>query len=249
MVDVAIQIVNYKTKKYLSDCIDSAISDLKDGGISYEILVLENGSGDNLKDLENKYGGRGVSFYDSETNLGFGGGHNFLAKRVKSKYLFALNPDTKVGQGAIKILFDFMESHPEAGLCGPRLIESSFWSHKAVFWPKIFQIRDFFERFLKIKIFKNVKYLEFNPIQGAAFFFRREAFNRIGGFDENLFLYFEEGDICNSLKKAGYKIFFIFDSLVKHIHKERTVPDEEFNRYFEESSKYFYEKWPQGDIK
>ena len=250
MLDLVVQIVSYKTKKYLSDCIDSVINDLRGSDISYKILIFENGSRDNLADLEEKYKNKQVNFYYSDKNLGFGGGHNSLAKKFpQSKYLFALNPDTIVAEGATKTLFDFMNGHLEAGLCGPKIFEENFRSHKKVFWPKIFIIKDFFERFLKIKILKSINVLEFNPLQGAAWFFRRAAFNKIGGFDENLFLYFEEGDICNSLKTAGYKIFFVYDAVVNHIYKSRTISEEEFSKYFEESSRYFYKKWPKGDIK
>lgn len=249
MLELSVQIVNYKTKDFLKNCIDSVASNCEQAGVSYKILILDNNSGDNLEDLEKDYVGDKVEFFYSQKNGGFGAGQNLLAAKTDSKYILALNPDTTMVEGAIRKLFDFMEARTDVGLCGPRVTDAHFWSHKRYFWPQIFKIKHFFERFFKIKILKKINILEFNPILGVAMFFRRSAFEKVGGFDENLFLYFEDGDICNSLKKAGYKIFFIYDAVVNHIHKQRTIPDEEFSKYFNKSMEYFYKKWPSGDIK
>ncbi len=245
MINVAIQIVNYKTKKYLPNCIESIINSLKDSAISYKILILDNNSGDNLEDMEEKYKDKSVEFCYSPKNLGFGAGQNLLSKKLDSKYLLALNPDTEVENSAIQIMFDFMESHPEAGMCGPRILlpEKNLFFGKLIFWPKKFIGKEFFERFLKIKILKKLKYLEHSPIVGSALFVRRKAFEEIGGFDENLFLYFEEGDLANSLKKLGYKIFFIYDSAVIHFYGKSDVLKSEKVKYFKNSRRYFCEKW------
>jgi len=245
ILDLVIQIVNYKTKKYLTDCVDSVIHDLENTNISYKILILDNNSGDDFRDLEEKYKQEKVEFHYSDKNLGFGGGHNFLVKKQISKYLFIFNPDTITEKGAIKTLFDFMEEHQESGMCGPRVLlpEKIFFWHKNIFWPKQFVFKEFFERFFKIKIFKKVNYLEFDPIVGSALFVRREAFEKVRGFDENLFLYFEERDLCNSLKKEGYKIFFVYDAVITHFYGKSDSSKKEKVEYFKQSRRYFYKKW------
>ncbi len=247
MSDIAVQIVSYETKRYLPACLDSVIDGLMDSGIAFKILILENGSGEDLSDIEESYRGKPVVFYYSEKNLGFGAGHNFLTKKENGKYLFALNPDTVASKTAIKKLFDFMESHPEAGLCGPRVEESlGFWWRKWAFWPKLFVVKSLLKKYLRIEIARNAMALEFNPIIGSALFFRRKAFEEIGGFDEHLFLYFEEGDICNSLKMKKWKIFFVYDAMVTHFCKRNEA---RHAKIFRESKEYFHKKWPQGDIK
>lgn len=249
MLDVVIQIVSYKTKRYLSDCLDSIIESLKDSDITFKILILENGSDEDFADLEVRYKNIPVVFYYSDKNLGFGAGHNFLAKKESGKYLFALNPDTIVSTPAIKILFEFMEAHPKAGLCGPRVEEPiGFWWHKKTFWPKRFILKSFSEKFLKITIWPKTAALEFNPIVGSALFFRRKAFNEINGFDEELFLYFEEGDICNSLKIKQWKIFFVYEAMVTHFYYRSDIQPQNA-KFLRESQAYFYKKWPHGDIK
>lgn len=249
MLDVVVQIVSYKSKQYLSNCLDSLIEGFRDSDITFEILILENGSGEDLAEVENKYKSERVAFYYSDKNLGFGAGHNLLSTKKKSTYLFALNPDTIVAKDAIKKLFNFMEAHPEAGLCGPRVEEPfGFWQHKRVFWPKKFIAKRFFEKFLGVNIFKDTKALESNPILGSALFFRMSAFEAIGGFDEHLFLYFEEGDICNSLRTRKWKIFFIYDAVVTHFYYRKHFQHKNA-RIYQESKTYFLQKWPRGDIK
>jgi GT2 family glycosyltransferase len=249
MPSLVVQIVSYKTKRYLPNCLDSVIEGLKDSDIDFKILILENGSGEDISDIEKNYKGLPVEFHYSDKNLGFGGGHNLLAKKETSKYLLALNPDTVVSKTAITRLVWFMELHPEAGLCGPRVEEPiGFWWHKKNFWPKRFIVKSFFERFFKINILTGITALEFNPIIGSAFFFRRKAFDEINGFDEKLFLYFEEGDICNSLKMKGWKIFFVYDAVITHFYYRSDIQPQNA-KILEESKKYFYKKWPQGDIR
>ena len=248
MLDVVIQIVSYKTKRYLSDCLDSVIDGLKDSSITFRILILENGSGEDLADLEERYKHAPVAFYYSNKNLGFGAGHNFLAKKEGGTYLFALNPDTIVSKAAIKRLVEFMDIHPEAGLCGPRVEEPiGFWWHKRDFWPNRFIVKSFSEKFLTISIWPKILFLEFDPIVGSALFFRRRAYEEIGGFDETLFLYFEEGDICNSLKMKKWKIFFVYDAVVTHFYCRSDIQPHNA-KILKESQAYFYKKWPGGDI-
>ncbi|HVO28507.1 MAG TPA: glycosyltransferase family 2 protein [Candidatus Paceibacterota bacterium] len=243
---IVVQIVSYKTKRHLSDCVDSVMAGMKDSGITFKVLVLENGSGEDIADLEARYENEPVAFYRSGKNLGFGAGHNLLAKKESGEYLFALNPDTVVSKNAIKTLYDFMEAHPEAGLCGPRVEEPiGFWWHKRTFWPKRFTLKSFFEKFLGATIWPNTTALEFNPIAGSALFFRRRAFDEIGGFDENLFLYFEEGDVCNSLKTKQWKIFFVYNAVITHFYYRSDIQPPNA-KIFRESRAYFRKKWPQG---
>ena len=57
MYDLQIQIINYNTKRYLEDCLDGLFKDLKDSGLKYKVLVLDNNSDDDLSDTEEKYSG------------------------------------------------------------------------------------------------------------------------------------------------------------------------------------------------
>ncbi len=76
--------------------MDNILNDLKGSSINYVINILDNDSEDNLSYLEEKYAKFAVKFYFSDKNLGFGGGHNLLAKKASAQYLLLVNPDIEL---------------------------------------------------------------------------------------------------------------------------------------------------------
>jgi GT2 family glycosyltransferase len=84
-LDLSIQIINYNTKKYLAICLESILNDLKKSTLKFSISILNNNSKEDLADLKDKFKQKNIFFYSSKKNLGFGGGHDYLAQR--SKYL------------------------------------------------------------------------------------------------------------------------------------------------------------------
>lgn len=240
MTDVTIQIINYNTKKYLTDCLDYILKDLKDSGISYKILVLDNASQDDLSDLEEKYKGSNIKFYYSNVNLGFGAGHNFLAKKTEGRYILILNPDLKfIEAKTIERIINYLEKNQENNIvvAGPRLLNEKgvqMWDHGTIdgflswFANKIGNShwRDDKER-------KEVAW-----VSGAVFLIRREDFEGAGGFDENFFLYKEEEDLCLRLRKKGRKVIYLPD--IKVFHYGSVVASKD--KFFVESDRYFLEK-------
>ncbi|TSC53359.1 MAG: hypothetical protein LiPW39_300 [Parcubacteria group bacterium LiPW_39] len=239
MLDIAIQIVNYNTKKYLIDCVNDVINDLKNCGISYRILVLDNDSQDDLSDLREKYK-ETVNFYKSEKNLGFGAGHNFLARKLDTDFLLILNPDLKfVGKDTVARMLDFFQKNEDKkiAVAGPLLFNdegNQRWDHgdfKGL-------IPGFFTR-LGLNYWRNTdKITEVAWVSGAFFLVRRNAFVAVEGFDENFFLYGEEVDFCLRLRKLGYKT--IYNPNIKVFHYVSVVASK--NKYLDDSDLYFLEK-------
>lgn len=240
MIDIVIQIVNYNTKKYLPDCIDGVISDLKKVGLSYKILVLDNDSRDDLSDLEKKYDKENVQFYYSDKNGGFGAGHNFLSKKAESEYILILNPDIKfLEAGTITRLIKHFKKDADnkVVIVGPKLLNDSGvqrWDHG--------ESHGFLGRlscaiggtFWKDR--KNTT--EVAWVSGAFFLIKRDIFKEICGFDENFFLYKEEEDLCLRIRKLGFKI--IYEPDVKVLHHGSVVASK--SEFFNDSDKYFFEK-------
>lgn len=224
MHDLVIQIVNYKTKKYLRDCLKSVLEDLKGTNLGYQINVLDNDSGDDLSDLENEYVKTGkVSFYKSEKNLGFGAGHNLLAKKAQATYLLLLNPDVKVIEpNTIGRLVNGIQKF-KAQVIGPRLItakrRTQWWDHGH--WrPRKEPARVLW-------------------VSGAVFFIEKTWFDRLGGFDENFFLYVEEEDLCWRLRKEGGSV--VYDPTITVMHYGGAAGGDR-KRYQPISRAYFIDK-------
>lgn len=124
-MDLSIQTINYNTKKYLIDCLNGLLKDLKDSAIQYEVLVLDNDSADNLSDLETDY--PEIKFFKSEKNGGFSWGHNFLSSRGSGEYILILNPDIKfIEQSTVARLLAKLKEEESRGACaiGPKLLNS-----------------------------------------------------------------------------------------------------------------------------
>src|SRR3989304_5605216 len=97
MDTLRIQIVNYKTKSYLLECLASLSDDLATFQESYSVAILDNASGEDLSDIPATFPKiLRVEIVQGEQNLGFGGGHNVLAQLGEAEYLLLLNPDTKI---------------------------------------------------------------------------------------------------------------------------------------------------------
>jgi GT2 family glycosyltransferase len=118
-MDLSIVIVNYKTKDKIKSCLESIKqSDLID--INYEIIVVDNNSGDNLIDLKTQI----IDFklIQSKVNVGMGGGNNLGINEAQGPFVLILNPDIILKPQAIKILYNYIKNNPEVYIVGPKLL-------------------------------------------------------------------------------------------------------------------------------
>ncbi|HZJ34604.1 MAG TPA: glycosyltransferase, partial [Candidatus Angelobacter sp.] len=95
-IDLAIQIVNYKTHKYIDPLLKSVTQDLTNSNLKYEILILDNASSDDLSGIKEKWSNHNVKIYHSKVNSGFGAGNNFLEKHSSGKLILLISPDMQI---------------------------------------------------------------------------------------------------------------------------------------------------------
>lgn len=110
MMNVSIIIVNYNTKVLLGQCLESVFEMTRD--IAFEVLVVDNASSDGSEEyITSKFAD--VVWINSGGNLGFGRANNLGAEHAKGEYLFLLNSDTILKNNAVKIFYDYMQSHKD----------------------------------------------------------------------------------------------------------------------------------------
>lgn len=245
-MEVSIIIVNYNTLELTKNTIKSIIEKTKD--ISYEIILVDNNSNDSSKDFfSSKSYESKINFIKSNKNLGFGKANNLGINIAKGKYIFLLNSDTLLINNAIKILFDFMEINSKVGVCGGNLYdENRNPAHSYNIQPRIFF--DFYEIYKKIyfKIFKKrldfnytSKPLEVGYITGADMFIRKNILEKVGYFDPEFFMYFEETELSFRIKKAGYKIYSVPEAKIIHLEgKSFNFKETRFRMMVESKYKY-----------
>ena len=205
-IDVSVLTVNYKTPDLTLKCIASV---LKQQRVKCEMLVVDNASGaDNIAML--KTVADRIRLIENTENVGFGRANNQAFRESRGEYIFMLNPDAVcTTDHDIAKLVAFMEANPEVGLVGTRIVNNQGECHQTAWqhYPREDQSqRDFSHLPGKIA-----------TVLGASMFARREAFEAVGGFDHDYFLYAEETDLCLRLRRAGYEIAYFDEVTVQHL--------------------------------
>lgn len=228
---ISIIIINYNTAKLTLKCIKS-ISDYTKKEINYEIVIVDNNSElDDYFHLKNNLPKTpNITLQRSIINTGFGGGNMFGAQFCNSEYILFLNNDAFFTNDCLSIMYDYMKSNPETGVCTAQNYDEnnksvpSFDHFKGI--RKLLFGRSFLEKFSKknhpkrSKNYSSPIHVDF--VNGAFMFFKSEVFAKSGGFDTNIFLYFEEMDICYRLKKLGYKSTLIPKAKITHYQGSST---------------------------
>lgn len=251
--DISIIIVNYRVQKELFKCIDSIYKTCTD--ISFEIIVVDN---DEVKTLQSPLAKKfpKVIYVPSSKNVGWGSGINIGAKYAKGEYLYLLNPDTILLPHALELLFNFAKENSKLGIIASRLVDfnnkpfyplgskeltplSAMISY--TFLEKIFPFSFFASKFFEGVKKGDVTYMEVPPL--AASLIKKKVFNAVGGFDKNIFLYFEEFDFGKRLKSKSYVSVIHDRSFVMHAVGASTKKRLDSNQFFKDSRKYYFTKY------
>lgn len=224
MLDLSIIIVNWNTRQITADCLRSIQETA--GSLQYEVILVDNASTDGSQAMIREQFSW-VKLIENQDNPGFAGANNQGMAVAQGRYLLLLNSDTLVKPGALQSAIEFMDAHPEAGLCGVRLLnpDGSFQTSYAPF-PNL--ITEFLIATTLGRRLINPYYPTPRPrpgetahevdwVVGAFMLLRREVFERVGGMDTSYWMYSEETDWCYRIKKAGFPIFYLPEVAIIHI--------------------------------
>jgi hypothetical protein len=203
--EVSIIIVSYNTKDLLGNCIQSVIAE---EDCNKEIFVVDNGSTDgSVAYLQKAF--PMVFVVANGKNRGYAAANNQVLHQCRGRYLFFLNPDTILSSGALKGIVSYMDSNPQVGVAGTKLIHPD----GTLQWSKS-------ERYLEEDYTQGE--LSGLPgsiasVIGASMVARSDLVRKIGGFDEDFFLYGEDQDLCLRVRKCGFEIGYIDGIAVIHL--------------------------------
>lgn len=215
-VFISIITVNYNGLAYTRELLDSLAKYVDSASV--EVIVVDNGSSGNDADLiELEYGW--VKVIRSNRNLGFAGGNNLGIKEASGKYLFFINNDTVVKDSSLLKLAERLESSPAIGGVSPKI---RFFKY-----PDIIQYAGYTPLSCISLRNKGIGYMESETgqydracstafLHGAAMMLKREAIERAGLMPELFFLYYEEFDWCESVKNAGYELWYEPSCVIYH---------------------------------
>lgn len=247
MTKLSIVILNYRTKELTLKCIESLINvykeELKDK--TFEIILVDNNSEDSS--IEEFKKSKFASYFlliEGKENVGFGGGNNLGAKNARGKYVLFLNSDTEVKDRGLLKMVGYMDKNEKVGILGGKLYfpDGKIQTSVGKFYnlPYLFLMLLGFERLgLLRKSPENITVADW--VSGACMIIRKSLFEKIEGFDQNIFMYMEDVEICYRAKQAGFSTLFYPDVAI--LHKERGSSNKTFailNIY--KGIIYFYKK-------
>jgi N-acetylglucosaminyl-diphospho-decaprenol L-rhamnosyltransferase len=210
-LDLAVQVVNYRTRRQLELCLATVLPDL--AGLSARVFVLDNASGDDLSELAARH--PSVVFETASSNLGFGAGHNLLATRHDARAMLLLNPDVQFVERdtAARLLRTLRQG---VAAVGPQLVseagEVDLRDHG--------ELRGFRARVAQAAGHSHYRRRD-TPVDaawvsGAACLVAREWFDRVGGFDPGFFLFKEEEDLFLRIRRTGGRVRYEPSVRVRH---------------------------------
>lgn len=227
MPSCSIIIVAYNSCDFLPACLKSVRDACE--GVESQIIVLDNGSSEPILPEIKKFFPE-VLWLDSKENLGFGKGCNLAEKHATKPYLFFINPDTIISKNAFHEMLQFMEEHPDAGTVGCRILNedgSLQWACRRSFptivsaVSKTIGLAALFPKNKTLASY-NMTYAdpdemtEVDAISGSFFCMRRDLYEKLGGFDEDFFMYGEDLDLCFRAKVAGCKNYYTPSTNILH---------------------------------
>ena len=228
-VSLSVIVVNWNTVDLLRDCLRSLYDDRE--AECWQVIVVDNGSEDGSGAMVRREFPQ-VELIENEANAGFVGGNNRGLQVAGGKFLLLLNPDTVVEPGALLTLVRFMDGELQAGAAGPMLLNRdgtlqlscgrppTFWSEctNKLLLHKLLP-------FFKLGRWKHDEIREVGWVTGAALLVRREVLEEVGPLDEHLFMFYEDLDLCMRIRAAGWKIYYLPHSRIRHLGGQSTCQD------------------------
>ncbi len=215
-------LVSYNSAAVLGDAIRSIPQ-------GYPVVVVDNASRDTSAAISRSLG---ASVIANDRNVGFGAACNQAAKMLTTPYLFFLNPDATIQHGAMEIIENAIKAFPDAAGFGPSVeIPGEARNFRSTSYV-IDQGRRYIADDAAPKDCAEVDFLD-----GAAFLVDRESFWSCGGFDENLFLYYDDDDLSFRLRQLSKKLIYVPQAKVSHLKKNSSkgALRLDYNRAFHET--------------
>ena len=225
-MDISIIIVNFNSLKYTKECINSILKSRDN--FKKEIIVVDNNSSDDsCRSLADSF--PDISLLPQKVNLGFARGNNIGIQKATGEYLLFLNPDTTLNDDSIPKLMDFYKQNPDTGIAAPKLRYGD--GSLQLSCRAFYNLRTILSRRLLPGIGRNLadKHLmkdwahdqvkQVDWVLAACMLIRRDIMEKLGCFDGNYRLYFEDVDLCYRMKLAGYIVYYYPFCEVIHHHQ------------------------------
>lgn len=257
---VSVVVVSFNTKEQTLDCLASIFEQTSD--LMFEVIVYDNASSDGSADAIAENFPQ-ANLIRGPENLGFGRGNNAAVEHAAGAYVLLLNPDTIILDNAIKVLFDFAVERADANVWGGRTVNRDGTLNPTCVWrfPTNFsmfcQAVGLHRVFSRTTFFNPEPYPKWNRdtvrdveiVTGCFLMTTREFWDRLGGFDEDFFMYSEEADLCYRTRKLGGRLLFTPDATIVHLDgATKQVASDKRCLLLAGRCEYMSKNWSSGSV-
>lgn len=238
-MDLSIIILSFNTKDITQRCLQKLELSKKYGekrlGNKIEVIVLDNASSDgSLQMLKQEF--PWVKLIASKINTGFSKGNNIAMKKSKNPFILLLNSDCYMEEESLYKMIAYFRVNQNCDVLGARLnyttgkLQPSAGNlpnpANLVFWILGLGLLPIINTFIPPFHPKNKSYFskahEAGWVMGAFLALKRKVLEKVGGFDENFFMHMEEVEWCKRIKATGFKIWYVPQIEVVHLHGAST---------------------------
>ncbi|HEX2536016.1 MAG TPA: glycosyltransferase family 2 protein [Chitinophagaceae bacterium] len=236
-MQLSIVIINYNTFQLTCNCLQSLKEKLT--GLTYEIILVDNASTErDPREFLDRF--PDINLVVSPTNTGFTGGNNLGISKSKGDYLLLLNSDTELINNAPKICYDYMQQHPEVGMTTCQLlypdgkIQYNCRRFRTIGWEllEVFPLYKLLpkrkrEQLMLHHYFDHQRFADCDWVWGAFMLFPRSILKQLNGnqLSADFFMYCEDVLWCWDFKQLGYRIHFLPEAKVMHVHRGSVSKD------------------------
>ena len=250
-MQLSVIILNYNVRYFLELCVVSVQDAIKN--IDAEIIVVDNNSLDGSCNMM-KQRFPHVKLIENKENLGFPKGNNIGVAIAKGEYICILNPDTVVAEDTFSQVLAFAQKQNDLGIVGVKLIDGTgnFLPESKrgtptpiVAFTKITGLYKLFPKLFGHYYAQHLSENESGKVEilvGAFMLLKRDLYNKIGGFDENCFMYSDDIDLSYMALKNGKSNYYFHGTSVIHYKGESTIKDGIYMKRNQEAMNFFFKK-------
>ena len=254
-VQLSSVIVNYNSGPELEHALRSLADDL--AGLDWEAVVVDNASSDGSADVAQTFGPR-VRLLRNPQNAGFGRGVNQGVRASSAPLILVMNPDCRLAPGAASALRTELETHPSCAVVGPRILDpdgsvqgsargdpdmlTGLFGRTGALrrllpWLPLSTRNVVTDQALR----SEARSVVVDWVSGACMLVRRDAFDRVAGFDERYFLYWEDADLCRRLRVHGCETRYVPGAAAVHRvgQSSRTARAESIRAFHASAYQYY----------
>ncbi len=213
--EVSIVIVSYRCADLLEECLQSL--EVNQVDVDMDVEVVDNASGDGTADMARRF--PWVTTTELDENVGFARANNVAMDRARGRSVLVLNPDTVLPAGSLRACLDELWRDPSVGLLTPRLVDRqgrldrrchrgfpTLWSSFCYFTTLDRMFRNKGSLRYTLGHIPDDQATDVEAVSGAFMLMPAAAMRRVGGFDEQFFMYAEDMDLSLRFIEAGYRV-------------------------------------------